>query len=218
MSGENPSGFDKKLREKEASKRLPTDPLWEASVRFGKIYEEQLKKAEGEFLTGISPIIELVEKTANAIEEKENFPWLRTQTYTGWSGGPEYRLKKTKKFRVEIIGHHGDQCYPEWQNTGRFVQKVENGQQIPELVNDFSLEYTHTNIYFGIEASKDTQGKVSSVTLKLRNVGEKSSEAINVNNSDFSLFIDKLTDMVANKKYVDNTPSGINMGEGWSIN
>lgn len=46
MSREHISEFNRKLKEKVLSHALPSDPLWEASGKFDKIYEEQLKEAE----------------------------------------------------------------------------------------------------------------------------------------------------------------------------
>ena len=216
MSGEHISEFNRKLKEKVSSHALPSDPLWEASGRFDKIYEEQLKEVEKNFLVNISPVIELIEEAANAIEEKEHFPSLRADTYIRhYEGSDYYRLKQTKKFKVGMIGYHGDKCYPVWENTGKFVQEVEKGKQISELIEGFSIEYRHTSIYFGIEASKDMQGKISSVTLKL----SQSNEDISIENSDLSLFIDKLANMVADNKYIDHrTSGGMGMDAGWTSN
>lgn len=59
------------------------------------------------------------------------------------------------------------------------------------------------------------QGKISSVTLKFR----QSKEDINIENSNLSLFIDKLVNMVADNKYIDHTTSGgMGMDSDWSSN
>ena len=205
MGKENPQeAFRKSLQAAEDSRALPPNPLWEASVRFDKTHEKSLIEAEQELLkkdVSIAPVVEIVNEAARAIEVKENFDWLNKQEYRR---GGEYKLEKKVSFGVDLLGRHGDSCYPTWEAEGKFVQAVESGKKPKELIKSVLLEYRHVTIRMAVEVIKiDKENPTMSINWW---VGESSGK-LDIANSDYSALIELLTNKIAAGAYEDLRPA-----------
>lgn len=216
MEKEKPKNvIRQRLQQIENSRASKPNPLEEALRRFDNVYQIQLAEAEKAFLEKypITSIIEMVEESAHIIEEKEGFDWLNKQTYSKY-GHEERKLKRTTKFNIEFIGYHGDDCYPKREDEGSFVQAIESGKQIAELIRGVRISYSYDRIRLVTEIGKDNNDDSFTVNWEL---GE-SDGILKIEGFDLLPFTELLANGIADKKYVDNRLPVSNWGGDWSLN
>lgn len=218
MGIENPKTiFLKKLKEIEDTRVIKKDPIYENVRKFDHVYEKKLIEVEQSFLNEdfILPVVEIVKEAVRVIEIKEGFDRQNEllKQYPK-DGARELKFKKSEKFDVEFLGYHGDKCYPSQKNQSTFVQAVEGGKPISELIKGFGLKYTCSNLVMGVKIMKDVE--CGNLTMSWE-MGETSG-ALKVENFDLLPFIELLANGIVDRKYADNRSSCIPGMEGWTPN
>lgn len=225
--------FERSLREQEASRALnfPSDPVWEASRRFEQTYEPQLIEAAKSILQSdsVSPIVEIMETAGTKMAKQGGFEILKDRgdskfgncdrfDHHWFRDGGTDSFQRVLVFDVKHLKKYGDKCYITYQDEGKFVQAIENGEQIAQQINGFRIEYRYMDYLLAVNVFRDHKGVFS--IIKWEAGGSKGT--IQIQDSNFTPLIELFTSKIAEGRrgyeiFLGGAPSWADPGYGGGL-
>lgn len=180
--------------EAEAEKlKKKNDEIVRLASKFDKETEKSLIEAEERFLKETEPVASvagILEEACKTIEKRE-----RKEPGS---------IKQSKIFRVDILGDHGTDSYPEYYNQVDFVKAVEDGKSIDSSISGVILAYTGNTeassncVHLWVKMEKDEKSLIFPRIAWY--IGEKNG-VVEIGNLDVTPFATLVAEKVANRDF-----------------